>query len=109
MLCCYYNLQKTFLSLTKQFFKLLELNLLILTPCNVTQCDLILATLSPLQEFPPYPPAPFSAVVPPLSPTGIDLLRRHLVSYPKGRITAEDAMRHEYFSDLDDPIARPSN
>lgn len=59
-----------------------------------------------LQEFPPYPPAPFSVVVPSLPPSGIDLLKRHLVPCPKGRISSEDAMRHEYFSDLDDPVAR---
>lgn len=60
-----------------------------------------------MQEFPPYRPAPsFSVVVPPLPPSGVDLLRRHLVPYPKGRISSEEAMRHEYFSDLDDPVAR---
>ena len=59
-----------------------------------------------LQEFPPYPPAPFSVIVSPLPPSGIDLLRKHLIPYPKTRISSEDAMRHEYFSDLDDPIAR---
>jgi cyclin-dependent kinase 5 len=85
----------------KRIFKLVG------TPTDRTWPNIV--RLPEYKEFPPYPPAPFSAVVPPLSPTGIDLLKRHLVSYPKGRITAEDAMRHEYFGDLDDPIARPSN
>lgn len=65
-----------------------------------------ISRLPEYKEFPPYPPAPFSVVVPSLPPSGIDLLKRHLVPCPKGRISSEDAMRHEYFSDLDDPVAR---
>ncbi len=56
------------------------------------------------QDFPPYPPAPFSAVVPTLSEQGVDLLKRHLVRYPNGRISSEDAMRHEYFVDVDPAV-----
>ena len=56
------------------------------------------------QEFPPYPPARFSVVVPTLNEHGIDLLERHLVCYPAKRITAEEAMAHEYFADIDPAI-----
>ena len=56
------------------------------------------------QEFPRYPPTPLEMVVPTLNPNGIHLLEQHLVCLPKGRISAEEAMRHEYFSDLDPVI-----
>ena len=54
-----------------------------------------------LQEFPPYAAASVANVVPSLSGAGIELLERHLVCYPKGRMSAEEAMRHEYFVDVD--------
>jgi cyclin-dependent kinase 5 len=53
------------------------------------------------KEFPPYPPGPIEAVVPSLSPEGIDLLKKHLICSPGSRISADDAIQHEYFMDLD--------
>ena len=56
------------------------------------------------QEFPPYPSTPLELVVPTLNSSGIQLLAQHLVCFPTGRISAEEAMRHEYFADLDPAI-----
>ena len=53
------------------------------------------------QEFPPYPAAAIANVVPSLGGPGVDLLERHLVCNPKGRISSEEAMKHEYFVDID--------
>ncbi|XP_064401828.1 cyclin-dependent kinase 5-like [Halichondria panicea] len=53
------------------------------------------------KEFPPYPATPLELVVPAMNALGINLLEQHLVCYPNGRISAEDAMRHEYFADVD--------
>ena len=56
--------------------------------------------MSSPQEFPPYPPAPFNSISP-LNDTGLDLLELHLVCFPDGRLSADDAMKHAYFADID--------
>lgn len=56
------------------------------------------------KEFPIYPPAPLNLIVPTLDELGLDLLQQHLVCNPSGRITAEEAMAHEYFHDIDPSI-----
>ncbi len=53
------------------------------------------------QEFPPYPATPLELVVPSMNALGINLLEQHLVCYPNARISAEEAMRHDYFADVD--------
>lgn len=57
------------------------------------------------KEFLPYPPAPIVAVVTSLNEHGIELLQRHLICNPDHRLSAEEAMRHEYFADID-PLLR---
>lgn len=56
------------------------------------------------KEFPIYPPAPLNLLVPTLDEQGLDLLQQHLVCNPIGRITAEEAMSHDYFHDIDPSI-----
>jgi cyclin-dependent kinase 2 len=51
-----------------------------------------------------YPPQPLSAAVSGLCPAGLDLLARLLAFNPDERLTAEQAMRHAYFDDLDPAI-----
>ncbi|XP_011407715.1 PREDICTED: cyclin-dependent-like kinase 5 [Amphimedon queenslandica] len=60
-----------------------------------------LTKLPEFKEFPPYPPACIESVVPALNDAGVDLLQRHLICHPTERISAEEAMRHEYFADID--------
>lgn len=57
-------------------------------------------------EFPIYPVANLRAHVTQLDDLGIDLLKRHLVCNPSGRISAEDALKHAYFSSPQDAAAR---
>ena len=48
-----------------------------------------------------YPPTPLEAVLPSLGEPGVNLLERHIVCFPGGRISADEAMKHEYFADID--------
>ncbi|KAL5992014.1 Cell division control protein 2 [Asimina triloba] len=50
--------------------------------------------------FPKWPPKDFATVVPGLEPGGIDLLAKMLCLEPSKRITARNALEHEYFKDL---------
>lgn len=66
------------------------------------------ATWSGISQLPEYKPFPiyhptmsFSQVVPKLSGKGRDLLQHLLVCTPSQRMSAEDAMAHIYFYDLD--------
>ncbi|KAG6554698.1 hypothetical protein Mapa_003717 [Marchantia paleacea] len=50
--------------------------------------------------FPKWPPKNLSTVVPGLEPGGVDLLAKMLTLEPSRRITARDALDHEYFKDI---------
>lgn len=53
------------------------------------------------RDFPVYPmPESLSHLVPTLEADGVDLLEQMLQYDPAKRITAADAMKHPYFSDL---------
>ncbi|KAL5760716.1 hypothetical protein ACOSQ2_019554 [Xanthoceras sorbifolium] len=54
-----------------------------------------------LGYFPPKKiPKDLAKIVPGLEPTGIDLLQKMLCLDPRKRITAQEALKHEYFNDL---------
>ncbi|XP_065889354.1 cyclin-dependent kinase 5-like [Dysidea avara] len=57
------------------------------------------------KQYPEISPVPMSSVLPSLDERGLDLLKKHLVCNPRYRITAEEALKHPYFSDLDPTIA----
>lgn len=68
-------------------------------------------TWSGMTQFPDYKPFPlyqpnmsWSQVVPKLGNRGRDLLQRLLVCNPIGRMSADDAMTHAYFSDLNPAV-----
>lgn len=50
--------------------------------------------------FPKWPPKDLASVAPNLEPAGIDLLSKMLYLEPSRRITARNALEHEYFKDL---------
>ncbi|XP_058109734.1 cell division control protein 2 homolog A isoform X1 [Magnolia sinica] len=50
--------------------------------------------------FPKWPSKDLATVVPDLEPAGIDLLSKMLFLEPSRRITARNALEHEYFKDL---------
>ncbi|KAG6555763.1 hypothetical protein Mapa_003003 [Marchantia paleacea] len=60
--------------------------------------------ISALQEFvplfPQWNPMEMSDVVPDLEPRGKNLLDRLLILNPNNRISAEEALQHEYFHDI---------
>lgn len=64
--------------------------------------------ISQLPEYKPFPMYHISTtwmqVVPKLNPKGRDLLQRLLICNPSGRMSAEEGMLHQYFSDLDPAI-----
>ncbi|XP_048755903.1 cyclin-dependent kinase 5-like [Ostrea edulis] len=64
--------------------------------------------ISQLPEYKPFPMYHVSTtwmqVVPKLNPKGRDLLQRLLICNPSGRLSAEEGMLHQYFSDLDASI-----
>ncbi|PKA52772.1 Cell division control protein 2 like A [Apostasia shenzhenica] len=51
--------------------------------------------------FPKWPSKDLATVVTNLEPSGIDLLSKMLCLEPRKRITARNALEHEYFKDLD--------
>lgn len=55
-------------------------------------------------KFDKYDPIPLDKVVPRLDEKGIDLLGKMLQPNPSLRITAKDAMEHEYFKDLSEEV-----
>ncbi|CAD6197418.1 unnamed protein product [Caenorhabditis auriculariae] len=63
-------------------------------------------SLTQLPDYKPYPlyhPAlTWGQVVPNLSSKGRDLLQKFLMCNPTGRIDAESALRHPYFTDVND-------
>ncbi|KAJ8949512.1 hypothetical protein NQ314_008205 [Rhamnusium bicolor] len=81
----------------RRIFKLLG------TPTEETWSDM--SQLPDYKPFPAYQPnMSLSQVVPKLGNRGRDLLQRLLVCNPMGRISADDAMAHQYFSDLNPAI-----
>ncbi|KAL6754949.1 cyclin dependent kinase [Haematococcus lacustris] len=50
--------------------------------------------------FPKWHPRQLSEIVPTLEPAGVDLLSKMLVYLPQSRITAREAVQHEYFHDI---------
>jgi serine/threonine protein kinase len=50
--------------------------------------------------FPKWRPQPLQQAIPSLDPAGIDLLQRMLTYCPSQRITAYQALQHEFFMDL---------
>ena len=52
-------------------------------------------------EFPRWAPQDLSKVFPGLEPSGVDLMRKMCEYDPARRISARDALAHEYFDDLD--------
>ena len=51
-------------------------------------------------SFPKWISKDLSAIVPNLDPAGIDLLNKMLCLDPSKRITARNALEHEYFKDI---------
>lgn len=53
-------------------------------------------------DFPRYPPPKggIGCLVPTLDPTGVELFRRMMVYDPMKRISAQEAMNHEYFYEM---------
>jgi serine/threonine protein kinase len=54
-------------------------------------------------------PADFRALYPNASNDGIDLLRRLLVIEPERRLTAHDALRHEFVNEFDEVVMEYDN
>ena len=52
-------------------------------------------------EFPRWAPQDLAKVFPALEPAGVDLMRRMFEYDPARRVSARDALAHEYFDDLD--------
>jgi serine/threonine protein kinase len=50
--------------------------------------------------FPQYPAQSFKKIVRKLDPVGLDLLTRMLQYDPNKRLSAEQAMKHQFFADL---------
>jgi hypothetical protein len=54
-------------------------------------------------NMPPYPPLPVEAIIPNLEPAGYDLFAQMCAYQPELRITCEDALKHDYFRDVQLP------
>ncbi|CAK9229653.1 unnamed protein product [Sphagnum troendelagicum] len=50
--------------------------------------------------FPKWPPKNLASIVPGLEPAGVDLLSKMLMLEPSQRVTARNALEHEYFKDI---------
>ncbi|XP_055349469.1 cyclin-dependent kinase 5-like [Paramacrobiotus metropolitanus] len=80
----------------KRVFKLLG------TPTEATWPGMLqLPDYKPLPEF---PPGDFSVAVPTLSESGLELLQRFLICNPEKRISAAMALKHQYFTEIDDDM-----
>ncbi|KAJ1967038.1 negative regulator of the PHO system [Dispira parvispora] len=55
------------------------------------------------KTFTPHNPTSWQSVLPMMSPIALDLLSRFLRYEPSQRISAKDALRHPYFSNLNNP------
>ncbi len=55
-------------------------------------------------DYPQYKGEPLRKLVPGLDPTGLDLLDKMLKCNPAERITAKEAMQHQYLKDVPDYI-----
>ena len=51
-------------------------------------------------SFPQWPRLGTAKMVPTLDASGVDLLEKFLLYTPKDRISAKEALQHEYFDDL---------
>ena len=81
----------------KRIFKLLG------TPTEETWPGM--TSLPDYKSFPMYHPnTNFLLVVPKLNSRGRDLLQKLLVCNPSGRLFADEAMAHSYFSDLNQNV-----
>jgi serine/threonine protein kinase len=61
-----------------------------------------------IQALPKKPPVPFAALYPNANPLAIDLLEKMLVFDPRKRISASDALEHEYLRALHNVNDEPS-
>lgn len=51
-----------------------------------------------------YPAGDFAAAVPHLSDQGLELLQKFLICNPNKRISAAMALKHQYFTEMDDDL-----
>eukprot|EP00873_Tetraselmis_striata_P033335 jgi/Tetstr1/453599/TSEL_040556.t1 len=58
-------------------------------------------------NFPKWRPQSLASALPMLDPLGLDLLQRMLVYQPGQRITAFNALEHEYFAEFHDEAPQP--
>ena len=52
------------------------------------------------ENFPKFKAAGIESIVPSLSGEGVDLLKKFLSLDPRKRISAKEALNHEFFKDL---------
>ena len=56
--------------------------------------------------FPKWQPVSLQKSVPTLEPAGLDLMENLLVYLPSKRLSAKQALAHEYFADIDQETAQ---